>query len=232
MLDAALPDAAPRTLASALQAQLRADILACRVAPGEKLLAAPLAQRFSTSAAVVREALLRLMGQGLVTAEDQKGFRVVPVSVQDLLDLTETRVEVECLALRRSIARAGPAWRAAVEDAHEALAATPRTDPADLTRHAPAWPARHEAFHAALVGGCGLDRLLRWRASLFEQSERYRRLALLAQPPRGRDVAGEHRALTEAALALDANRACRAMRAHLEATAQAVLRATEGLRPP
>ena len=61
--------------------------------------------------------------------------------------------------------------------------------------------------------------------------QRYRRLALLAGPPRGRDVAGEHRALAEAALALDVDGACRAMRAHLEATAQAVLRAAQGLRP-
>lgn len=227
MLDAV---AKHRTLASSLQAQLRADILACSIAPGDKLLVASLAQRFGTSTAVVREALSRLVAQGLVAAEDQKGFHAAPVSVRDLLDLTETRVEVECLALRRSIDRGGPAWRAAVEGTHDTLAATPRTDPADPTRHNAAWPARHEAFHAALVGGCGLERLLRWRAGLFEQSERYRRLALLDQPPRGRDVAGEHRILIEAALARDADAACRAMRSHLEATAQAVLRATQGLQ--
>lgn len=219
-----------RTLASRLQAQLRADILACRIAPGDKLLVVPLAQRFGSSAAVVREALSRLVAQGLVAAEDQKGFHAAPVSVQDLLDLTETRVEVECLALRRSMDRGGPAWRAAVEGTHDALAATPRTELSDPTRHNAAWPARHEAFHAALVGGCGMERLLRWRAGLFEQGERYRRLALLDQPPHRRDVAGEHRVLVEAALALEADTACRAMRAHLEATAQAVLRATQDLR--
>jgi DNA-binding GntR family transcriptional regulator len=55
------------------------------------------------SAAVVREALSRLTEQGLVQSNPQRGFIVMPLSVDDLHDLTRIRVLVETLALRESI---------------------------------------------------------------------------------------------------------------------------------
>ena len=51
----------------------------------------------------MREALSRLVADGLVQASDQRGFRVSPVSAADLRDVTQTRVDIEGLALRRSI---------------------------------------------------------------------------------------------------------------------------------
>src|SRR5271157_1164652 len=47
----------------------------------------------------VREALSRLSAEGLVIAESQKGYRVAPLSADELLDLTEARVEIERIAL-------------------------------------------------------------------------------------------------------------------------------------
>ena len=47
-----------------------------RAAAGEKLLIGPLSERFDVSIASVREALFRLVADGLVRAEDQRGFRV------------------------------------------------------------------------------------------------------------------------------------------------------------
>src|SRR5688572_19680166 len=89
------PEGGARTLASAIYARLRADILSCRLRPGEKLLIGPLGRRFNVSIASVREALSRLVADGLVVAEDQRGFRVSPVSLADLRDVTNTRIELE-----------------------------------------------------------------------------------------------------------------------------------------
>jgi DNA-binding GntR family transcriptional regulator len=47
--------------------------------------------------------LSRLVADGLVQASDQRGFRVSPVSHQDLLDVSRTRIDIESLALRRSM---------------------------------------------------------------------------------------------------------------------------------
>src|SRR5690349_10559760 len=145
----------PRTLTSAVQERLRADILATRLLPGQKLHIAGLAKQFATSLAAVREALSRLVADGLVQASDQRGFRVSPVSLADLADVTQTRVDIEGLALRRSIELGDQAWLNTVEAAHERLRAVPYRYPDEPGVHYEEWVVRHRVFHRALVNACG-----------------------------------------------------------------------------
>lgn len=222
--------AGPRTLASAIHAALRADILAGRIPPGDKLPIGPLAKRFSVSLAAVREALSRLVADRLVVAEDQRGFRVSALSLADLRDVTQTRIELECLALRRSIARGDADWEARLRDAWAALRDTPHVTLEDRRRDAGAWAALHGRFHAALVAACGLDWLMRFRATLFEQSERYRVLDR-SMARTERDVAGEHRRIFEATVARDAVRAEAELAAHFQRTADSLAEAFAGAMP-
>ncbi|SDC12718.1 regulatory protein, gntR family [Actinokineospora iranica] len=66
-----------------------------------------MAKQHGVGLGIVREAVTRLAEQGLVVAEPQLGFRVPLLS---LADLTSVRVDIETLALRRSIAHGGLAW--------------------------------------------------------------------------------------------------------------------------
>ncbi len=217
------PASAPpaRTLASAIVMELRADIVTCRIEPGEKLNIATIAKRFDVSLAAVREALSRLMAAGLVIAEDQRGFRASPLSIPDLMDLTQTRIEIETLALRRSMQHGDDAWRESVTLAWRALQGIPRTLAHDRGAHNEPWTAMHGQFHAALVSACGLQWLMRFRNTLYEQSERYRRMAVAIRSS-GRDIDAEHRAIVEAVLAGDAERAAREMARHIERTTAAI----------
>jgi DNA-binding GntR family transcriptional regulator len=219
----AQPGAEPpaRTLASAIVTQLRADITTCRIAPGEKLNISTISKRFNVSLAAVREALSRLMAAGLVVAEDQRGFRASPLSIPDLMDLTQTRIEIETLALRRSMANGGEAWREDVRLAWRSLQAIPRTLAHDNGRHNEAWTVMHGQFHATLVSACGLTWLMRFRNTLYEQSERYRRMAVAIKST-GRDVDGEHRTIVEAVLSGDADKATTEMAKHIERTTAAI----------
>src|ERR1700752_1223931 len=70
-----------RSLTSALLAHLRAEILSARLKPGEKVLIAAVAKRLGVSLSAIREARSRLVAEGLVRAEDQRGFRVSPLSI-------------------------------------------------------------------------------------------------------------------------------------------------------
>jgi DNA-binding GntR family transcriptional regulator len=210
-----------RTLASAIHMQLRAEIVSCQIRPGEKLNIATIAKRFGVSLAAVREALSRLMAAGLVVAEDQRGFRTSPLSIPDLMDLTQTRIEIESLALRRAMQHGGEAWRESVTLAWRSLQAIPRTLAHDRRQHNEAWTVMHGQFHAALVSTCGLAWLMRFRNTLYEQSERYRRMAVAIKST-GRDIDGEHRAIVEAALAGDAERATAEMARHIERTTAAI----------
>ena len=147
-----LADERPRSLTSAVQERLRADILSTRLLPGQKLHIAGLAKQFSVSLAAVREALSRLVADGLVQASDQRGFRVSPVSPADLGDVTQTRIDIEGLALRRSIERGDAAWLASVEKSlRGALRRSLSPIPTIRPSHNEDWVVRHRVFHRTLV---------------------------------------------------------------------------------
>ena len=82
---------------------LRADVLASRLRPGERLKINQLCDRLGVSLSAVREALSRLTAEGLVIAEPQRGFRVAPISVDELCDLTRVRIEIEAMCLRSAV---------------------------------------------------------------------------------------------------------------------------------
>ena len=96
--------------------------------------------------------------------------------------------------------------------------------PGDNVRLSDEWSREHHLYHAALVSACESDVLLRIRGTLFEQSERYRRLSVpLADAER--DIDGEHRSLTEAVLARERDRAGQILEDHLRSTTAVLLQA-------
>ena len=200
---------------------LRADLLACRFAPGEKLNINDLSQQLKVSLGAVREALSRLTAEELVVLEAHRGFRAAPVSVAELHDLTSTRSELESLCLARAIAKGDVEWEAGIVAAFHRLSRTPERMPGPEARIAEDWARAHKAFHKALVAACDSPWRLRLRDYLFDQTERYRRLSV---PPSGdrRDLEAEHRALMEATLARDTNRAIDLLQAHFAVTATLV----------
>jgi DNA-binding GntR family transcriptional regulator len=209
-----------RSLTSAVLVQLRAEILACRLSPGEKLPVAALARRLGVSLSAVREALSRLAAEGLVEAEDQRGFRVSDLSLEDLADITRTRIELETLALRRSIALGDERWRDGIRRALDALAVLAVPEPGDAGPGFETWRAAHRQFHLALVAACASPWLLRFRNTLYEHSERYRFLSYGVAP---RDVDGEHRRIAEAALDRDVEAAVGALGDHFTRTAAIIV---------
>src|ERR1700754_1133684 len=79
---------------------LRADILACRLAPGDEMREQDLAERYEVSRQPVRDALLRLQREHLVTVQPRQGYRVTPISLSDARDLLRFRLALEpaCVA--------------------------------------------------------------------------------------------------------------------------------------
>jgi DNA-binding GntR family transcriptional regulator len=219
----------PRTKADEVYGRLRADILAGRRRPGARLPFAELCAHYRASAGVVREGLSRLAEEGLVVATPQRGFRVVPLTAEDLRDLTEVRLLNEGRALRSAITDGDRAWQARVADAHDRLACTPQPAPDDPDRMDEAWIEAHHAFHAALLSGCRNQRLLSLALAVRDASVLYQRWTRSVGRDRDRDAAAEHREMFEAALVRDADRAVAALNAHIDRTAAVLLRALEAL---
>ena len=211
--------------------RLRADLLACRVKPGARLKIAELCDSLSVSLSAVREALARLMSEGLVVGEPQRGFCAAPISSSELQDLTGVRVTIETACLDRAIAVGDVAWESHLVSAMHRLSRTPERAADDPDRLSEAWAAAHADFHAALAAACDSPWLLKLRGMLYDQSERYRRLSIpLAEV--ARDIGAEHRELVDAALDRDAPRAVAAMARHLETTTLMILDHSWAGTPP
>lgn len=209
------------TRATSLHEQLRVDLLAGALEPGSKLAMEALAERYATSATPLREALNRLVADGLVERREQRGFVVAGISADDLAEITRTRCWLEEIALRESVAGNSAAWQETLVLAHHWLASTPRSLSAEHFEDNPDWEPRHRAFHRALIGGCGSRWLMGFCDQLADQHHRYRRLSA----PRAfakRGVSTEHQQLVDAALGGDADTAVALLKAHFQRTAQII----------
>jgi DNA-binding GntR family transcriptional regulator len=192
---------------------LRSELLNGVLCPGTKLRMVELASRFSVSQSVVREALTRLAEQGLVVATPQRGFRVRELSVEDITGLTESREQIESVALRLAIERGDVRWETEIVAAHHLLERTPVVD-ADGRFHEP-WTAVHHDFHRALTAGCNNLRLQGVVLALRDSAELYRRWWWALADDRQRDLAAEHRELKDLVLARDADGAIEALTYHI-----------------
>lgn len=209
------------TRATSLYDQLRADLLAGELEPGAKLAIEALAEHYRTSATPLREALNRLVSDGLVQRREQRGFVAAGISADDLAEITRTRCWLEEIALRESIRAHSTAWEEALVLAHHRLAKTPRSLAAERFEDNPEWEPLHRAFHRALIAGCGSRWLLAFCEQLADQHHRYRRLSA----PRAfakRGVKSEHQQLLDAALAGRADDAVALLRQHFERTAKII----------
>jgi len=204
---------------------IRRDLLNGVHVPGQKLGLVNLADRFGVSQSVIREALTRLAEQHLVVASPQRGFRVREISVEDIADLTEVRVQIESLALNLAIERGDVEWEMSIVASHHALARIPLS--ADDSVLDEEWPIRHREFHSALLTGCGSPRLIAVTSALRDSAELYRRWYWALTDDHARDLAAEHRRLKELALARDAGAAVSLLAEHIKRAPCALIKYAE-----
>jgi DNA-binding GntR family transcriptional regulator len=161
-----------------------------------------------------------------VVSEPQQGFKVSPISAEELADLTEVRAHIECLCLKHSIEQGDISWESDLVAAFHRMSRTPQRDSSDLERLSDDFADAHREFHTALVSACNSPWLLRIREAMYAQSERYRRLSLpLARIER--DLNAEHKDMMDAALAKDIPKAIALLEAHLTVTTKVLLSAPE-----
>ncbi|MBN9209298.1 MAG: GntR family transcriptional regulator [Microbacterium ginsengisoli] len=210
------------TLTEEVYRVIRSELLSGAYKPGAPLRVPALRERFSVSMSVIREALIRLSEQGLLTALPKQGFRVRALSLEDLEDLTNLRILVETRALETSIERGDSRWEGDVLSAHHVLQSTPPSEGV-ATGTSPEWDAAHATFHDTLVAACGSPRLIEFTRKLRDSAEVYRQLAASASSYEERGVALEHRNLMDATLARDTEAAVALLSGHLQKTCDAVV---------
>lgn len=209
----------PKTLVESAYRTLRRDIIEGRLAPGTKLRVEHLKDDYGVGAGTLREALSLLIADALVVSQGQRGFRVTPVSLADLADITRTRAMLECEALRQSIALGDEVWEADLLAAFHRLSKAEEKLSNGNAREA--WEERNRIFHEKLIAASPSSWIKHFLNILYHQAERYRRLSLYRQPI-PRDIHAEHEGLLKAALDRDADRAAALLANHIGLTLRAI----------
>jgi len=200
--------------------RLRSDIVNGRHKPLAKLKLESLKDSYSASVTTLREILSRLVGERLVVAEGQRGFRVAPISAADLRGLAELRILLETFALGQSIANGDLEWQGGVVSAHFKLsvieAELMRGDRSSVEQ----WVRHDWGFHHATISACAAAPLMETHYSIFDRYARYHMLAL---DFRGKPAADQHERLRDLVLARQTDAAVALLKDHIQSGMQHVL---------
>jgi GntR family carbon starvation induced transcriptional regulator len=213
------------TLADRAYHALRQDIVTGAFTPGQPLRLEFLKERYGFSFSPLREALNRLQSEKLVDATALRGFRLAPLSIDEMWDTIETRILIECEALRRAMAKGGDAWEANIVSTFHSLSlAAERREAAGRSSAEDdnELETLHRNFHAALIDGCQSPLLLHLASQLYVRAERYRRPFLSEQRPLRRNIRREHQSIMKATLSRDA-RAPDLLAEHYRKTGEALV---------
>jgi DNA-binding GntR family transcriptional regulator len=186
-------------------------VLDATYAGGDLLTEGEVADALGISRTPVREAFLRLEGEGLLRLYPKRGALVVPVSAAEVEAVMETRLLVERFAFAKAIERGADV----VEELRAAIARQEeRAADGDLDGFVEA----DRAFHTVLVAAAGNAIVLSLYDSLRDRQQRMGVTALQREPRRLGQILDEHRALTAAVDSGDVEATLELLDAHLRGT--------------
>jgi GntR family carbon starvation induced transcriptional regulator len=200
--------------ASQILDSLTNDIIQGEYSPRQKLHIKTLKDRYNVGTSPLREALSQLIAKDLVVSENQRGFYVSGISINDLTDIYQARAKIEGLCLEMAIQKGDDYWESNIIAASHRLAKYTKSKNIDMDE----WQNRHFSFHEALVSGCNSPRLFQIRQSLYEKSTRYRNLWLKENVTNFETLQvnqNEHVALMVLALERDTKAAQKLIEAHI-----------------
>ncbi len=215
-----------KSLNAALLEQLRADLLNGGIDPDVKLKIPDLCQQYGVSPGVAREALSRLVPEGLVDFTDQRGFRTPPITEAGINDINRVRMLIEREALVDSMRNGTDAWESEIIAAQYRLQRCERDEGNANSHESADWTARHKDFHRALISACTSPWLIRLHNLFYDQTERYRFISAKAgnvATGARRNVVDEHAQIVDAVIGRDEEQAVKLMEDHLQRTADRVL---------
>ncbi len=201
------------TVGSSTYQRIKRDIIIGSLAPASKLKLDTLRERYSASMSTLRETLSRLSSEGFVSAEEQRGFFVTAVSQEDLIEIANLRVLLECHAARLSIQNGDTDWEGNLVAAHHKLHLIEQRMLEGDSSLKEDWKRYDWEFHLAMIEACGSSNLLTLHSSLYDKYLRYQMLVLTY---RGQEAVDEHQAMFEAALARQADEAANILQIHIE----------------
>lgn len=186
------PTGIPReTFASMVGERIRSSIIEGVLSPGSQLHEVELAASFGVSRGPVREALQRLIQEGLLRSEAHRGVFVPVMTDDDIVDIYVAREALETAAVRRitGTSRAATAYKSLDKVVRGMEAAERAGDWKSVA-------SRDLDFHTALVAAAESSRLERMFTTVISETRLCLRV-LTSAPDARDDLVQEHRDITE-----------------------------------
>lgn len=199
--------------------QIKADVLACRIAPGERVSEAQLSERYKLGKAPIRNALARLQQEGLVRSLPRLGYQISPVTIDHIREVFQLRLILEPMAARLAAGHLTPVHIRALK-----RAMTARYKPGDHESEATFLRA-NRLFHVTIAEASGSRRLATWVGQLLDEVQRILHMGLALQA-RGQRFQDEHRDVLRALLVGDGETAARLCHEQLTGGLEMVLEAS------
>lgn len=207
------------SLAARLGTDLRDQIVAATLRPGDLVLEQDLARDYGVSKTPVREALQMLVHEGWLSVLPRRGYVVSSMGFSDLREVMDLRIIIEP-GLAAAAARLGGApLREELDDILEAQIGAP--EPRDAVLAA-------RRFHTQVATAARNDRALRIMEGLWDETSRAHALLPLESYIGDDCEHSGHRRVLDAITAGEPDHAEEAMRAHLREAAEAMVRAFYG----
>ena len=203
-----------QTLAEKVFSELATAIVRGELAPGERLSEKALVDRYGGSRAPMREAIQKLEARNLVVRIPHAGARVVSLSLAELRDIYEVRLELESMACRLAATRM---TEAEIRDLSELLEDHARSIEADQGM-AYYQKSGNLDFHYRIIEGSKNHRLHQMLCGDLYHIVRMYRYRTSTSNERPQQALQEHQRIVEAIAARDAELAELLMRRHIQAS--------------
>jgi DNA-binding GntR family transcriptional regulator len=198
-----------RSTAAIVADQLRAAIMYGSLLPGSQMGEAELAARLGVSRGPLREAMQRLVQEGLLRSEPHRGVFVTALDVEDVHDIYLARLAVERAACERIVRHHRAAAVAELTTVHgRMVAAAARADPVALSD-------ADQEFHETLVRVSGSPRLQRMAQTLLVEKRMCLNALQDKYPTDTQALVDEHRGLVDAIDAGDESLLLSRLEAHM-----------------
>jgi DNA-binding GntR family transcriptional regulator len=204
---------AANTVRTSTYERIKRDIIFGVLAPGTKLKLDRLKSEYETSVPTLREALNRLSADGFVQSPEQRGFLVTPVSAEDLVEIANLRILLECHALEQSIEAGDTDWEADLVAAYHRLNLIEKRMQNGENSQKELWKRYDWEFHLASIKACSSQNLLSLHSTIYDKYLRYQMLVLTY---RGEAAIDEHHEIFNAVLERDKKRAVAKLKTHIK----------------
>lgn len=196
---------------------LRSGLIWGRWKSGERLMPTHLKKEFGCTGSALREALIRLSGEGFVEANTNFGFRALIQSERNFRQAAHLRLILECEAASLSVQNGDFDWEISLNAAHNKLnyIETQMSKTDDIEPYIQRWSMQDWEFHQTLLSACDSELLMQTYRNSYDKFRMYAVSEISNYGFSGAITIGEHDAIYAAAITRDVSACIEAIKNHL-----------------